>query len=356
MYLQNYEELKKAIDSMVISAEEKLMIMAGDKSAVFVEAMITYLNEKNIQFFGGIYSGLLVGNKNYREGFIVHKVKPVFTSLVLPHLMRFKQNPAEFNGCTAIVVVDGLSSSMKVLTDTLFDKLGSNVTYIGGGAGFYDMQHRKSVFTNDGLFEDALYVCIIKNNTCLAVEHGWEKLQGPFFVKESLDNVLVQLDLDSAFEVYKHVIEEEERITLFKDDFFIYAKDHPFGIIQKDGSIVVRDPIATNDKGEIICVADIPEGSDVYVLKGDVGTLLASSKKITVICPVSKGKKYMPFLFNCISRAMFLEDRFTEELSNIQSNLDFPLQGALSIGEIATNHDGSIMIHNKSTVLAYIEE
>ncbi|NTV91533.1 MAG: FIST domain-containing protein [Clostridiales bacterium] len=356
MYCNSYEELKSAVSKMTIDSEEKLMIMVGDKSEASVYEMMWYLKEKNISFFGGIYSGLLVGNKNYREGYVVHKVKPVFSALVLPHMMRFKHDPAEFAGCTAIVVVDGLSGSMKVLTDTLFDKLGTNVTYVGGGAGFYDMKHRKCVFSNDGLFEDALFVCIVKNETRLAVEHGWEKLEGPFFVKESIDNVLVKLDIDSAFEVYRHVIEEEERITLFKDDFFIYAKDHPFGIVQKDGSIVVRDPISTTETGEIICVANIPEGSDVYVLKGDAETLLASSKKITSVSPVSPGKKYIPFLFNCISRAMFLEDRFSEELSNIQKNLDYLLEGALSIGEIATGHDGKIIIHNKSTVMAYMEE
>jgi hypothetical protein len=356
MYHSNYKEFLRAVDEMKIGHDEKLMIMVGDRSEAEVEGMIKDLNDKGINFFGGIFSGLLVGNKNFREGYIVNKVKPVFTSLVLPHMMMFKRNPSFFKGCTAIVMVDGLSSSMKVLTDTLYEKLGNNVTYVGGGAGFYDMKHRKCIFSNDGLVEDALYVCIIENNSHLAVDHGWEKLQGPFFVKESIDNVLMRLDVGSAFDVYKDVIEEEEQITLYSNDFFIYAKDHPFGIEQEDGSIVVRDPISTNEKGEIICVADIPEGSDVYVLKGDVETLLASSKRITSECPVEAGRKYQPFLFNCISRAMFLEDKFTEELNNIQKSMDYILEGALSIGEIATNHDGSIMIHNKSTVLAYIED
>lgn len=356
MYYRNENELKNAIDNMTISPDEKLMILVGDKSEAFVPELIAYLNEKEIDFFGGIYAGLLVGNRNFREGYILQKTKPLFSSLVFPHMMRFKQSPEAFKGCTALVVVDGLSSSMKVLIDTLYDKLGNNVTYVGGGAGFYDLKHRKCVFTKEGLFADALYVCIVENKSHLAVEHGWEKLQGPFFVKESLDNVLMRLEVDSAFEVYKHVIEEEERITLLEEDFFMFAKDHPFGILQRDGSIVVRDPIATNDKGEIICVADIPEGSDVYILKGNADTLLNSSKKITAKCPVADGKPYQPYIFNCISRAMFLEERFTEELNNIQKQVSYILEGALSIGEIATNPDGHIIIHNKSTVLAYVEE
>ena len=52
---------------------------------------------------------------------------------------------------------------------------------------------------------------------------------------------------------------------------------------------------------------------------------------------------------------MFLEDRFEEELENIQSKLDYPLEGVLSIGEIASNSNGQIEIHNKSTVLGLLQ-
>jgi len=107
-----------------------------------------------------------------------------------------------------------------------------------------------------------------------------------------------------------------------------------------------------NDADEIICVASIPEGSDVYVLKGDANTLLKSSQKITEACRLNAPKTYLPLLFDCISRAMFLEDRFSEELDNIQLNLNYAVEGALSIGEIACNLNGELIIHNKSSVLA----
>jgi len=53
---------------------------------------------------------------------------------------------------------------------------------------------------------------------------------------------------------------------------------------------------------------------------------------------------------------MFLEDKFSEELNNIQKTLRFPLEGALSIGEIATKRNGEIVIHNKSTVLGLVHK
>ena len=52
---------------------------------------------------------------------------------------------------------------------------------------------------------------------------------------------------------------------------------------------------------------------------------------------------------------MFLEDNFVIELANIQNRMNCIVEGALSIGEIASKKDGSIVIHNKSTVLGLVE-
>ncbi|HEX9060490.1 MAG TPA: FIST C-terminal domain-containing protein [Clostridia bacterium] len=355
MYFETLPKLINHIDSMDLEPTEQLMVLVGEKSSDSISEMSQYLNGRNIKFFGGIYPSLLVGNNSKRSGFILQKHEPVYCSLVFPFMMRMKIEPETLKGCTAIVLIDGLSDQMKELTDTIYDKIGDNVTYVGGGAGFYDLAHRKCIFDNKGMYENALYVCIVKSPSYLAVKHGWKKSEGPFFVKRSRDNILCQLDNYNAFDVYRSVIEDIEGVTLGKEDFFTYAKDYPFGIVQDNGSVIVRDPINLNEDNEIICVASVPEGSDVYILKGDTDTLLASSLEIAELCVNNAPYEYSPMLFDCISRAMFLEDRFEEELSNIQDKMSFPVEGALSIGEIATLKNGEIVIHNKSTVLALLD-
>lgn len=352
MYFKTLDDIENYVTVTKFSSSDQLMIMVGDKSADRVPEMIDLLNRHNVSFFGGIFPEIIVGNKNRKEGYVVEKLQPVYSSLVLPYMMRFSQDREKLRGATAIVFVDGLSGRMKDLTDTVYSKLGEAVTYVGGGAGFYDMHHRPCIFDNRQLYEDALYICIVRNETHMALEHGWNKMSGPFYVKKSYDNVISQLDSYKAFDVYRHIIEDEENLTLFKEDFFIYAKDHPFGIHEEDGSLIVRDPIAVNDDDEIICVAGIPEDSEVYILKGDADTLLKSSLRITQVCRDKAPRKYLPLLFDCISRAMFLGKRFSDELDNIQANLNYGVEGALSIGEIATRSNGELVIHNKSTVLA----
>lgn len=354
MYIEKFQDFKDYVSNLEIADCESLMVLVGDKSEATVNDLINYLNAKKINFFGGIYSGLLVGDKNERTGYIVKKLEPIYSSLVLPYMMRIKLDPETLAGSTAIMLVDGLSSKMKDLTDTVYEKLGKNVKYVGGGAGFYDLSHNPCIFNNNGIYKDALHICIVKSEAILAIEHGWKKLQGPFTVTKSYDNITSELDNENAFEVYKNVIEEEENIILSKEGFFTFAKDHPFGIDEGFGRVIVRDPIALNEENEMVCVATVPQGSQVYILKGDADLLLESSKKIATICAKDAPDEYTPLLFDCISRAMFLEERFNEELRNIQSKMKYVVEGALSIGEISSKSNGEIVIHNKSTVLALL--
>ena len=179
MYFRTLGDFKNYVDCSDFSSSEQLMIMAGDRSAGQIPEMMELLNKRNISFFGAIFPEIIVGNRTRREGFVVEKLKPIYSSLVLPFMIKFLQDREKLRGATAIVFVDGLSSKMKDLTDTVFEKLGNTVTYVGGGAGFKDFKHRPCIFNSREIYKDALYVCIIKQHF-LAVEHGWKIMRGPF--------------------------------------------------------------------------------------------------------------------------------------------------------------------------------
>lgn len=356
MYLSTLNDLKYYVEELSIDSDERLMIYVGDGCEKEVQDMMNYLNSKNILFFGGIYSKLLVGDRSLSKGYIVNKVKPVYCSIVLPNLMRFNKELDKDENYTALIIADGLSSSFKELTDTVYEKLGNRVKYLGGGAGFYNLNHKPCIFDNDGISMDTLYVCIIKSDTKVAVEHGWNILKGPFNVTEANENILSELDGESAFEKYKEILEDETGLAIYREDFFTYAKEYPFGIMYGTNlELIVRDPIAVNDDSDIICIADIPKDSNLFILSGNSKTLLESSLTIADKCSKIAPKKYKSLLFDCISRGMFLEENFVIELANIQNRMNCTVEGALSIGEIASKSDGSIVIHNKSTVLGLIE-
>lgn len=356
MYLNTLNDLKYYVEELSIGSDERLMIYVGDAFEKEVQEMMNYLNSKNILFFGGIYSKLLVGDKCLPKGYIVNKVKPIYCSIVLPNLMRFNEELDKNANYTAIIIADGISSRFKELMDTIYDKLGNKVKYLGGGAGFYNLNHKPCIFDNDGLSMDSSYVCIIKSETHIAVEHGWNVLKGPFNVTVSNGNILSELDGESAFQRYSEILEAETGLAVYKEDFFTYAKDYPFGIMEGNSmELIVRDPIAINDDLDIICIADIPQDCNLFILSGNTRTVLESSLTIADECSKTAPKRYKTLLFDCISRAMFLEENFLIELANIQNRMNCTVEGALSIGEISSKVDGSIVIHNKSTILGLVE-
>lgn len=356
MYLETIKQAKEFIKGLKIEEKEQLMILAGDNSTQYVEELINFLNDKRINFFGGIYAKLLVEKKYVSEGFIIEKYEPEYTSLVNNNT-DFDIDLKKMEGSTALVFVDGLTANMKGLMDAIYNKFRDKVKYLGGGAGFYDLKQRPCIFDNSGIHQDVAYICILKSKVELAVKHGWNKLTEPIVITKAKDNTISELEGLNAFDIYKKVISEKEKITLDKNNFFDYAKNYPFGVVKEgQNELIVRDPIAVTDEGELICVADVPENGEAYILNGNVNTLLDSSKEIAEYCSMNSPEKYTPFLFDCISRAMFLGERFKEELINIQDKLIYPIIGALSIGEIASKINGEIIVHNKSTIVGLLSE
>ena len=358
MYFSNVNTLIEYISSHKPQPHEELIIFVGEASASETPQLINELTYLNVSFMGAIFPRLLIKEHAYTEGFLLKQYPILYKSVVLPYLMSFILAPETYKDCTALILADGLSSEYQTLINTVYNKLGPNVNYIGGGSGYYDMVHRPCLFTEKGFLQDALLICLIPMSCQHTVSHGWNILEGPYHITESTNNVLSTLDHYNAFEVYSDAIEAHEGIRLYQSDFFLHAVDHPFGIIPpQTNELIVRDPISVNEQGDITCIADIPKDSSLYILHGDMDSLLLSSLNIATQCSLNLSTDtYEPLLFDCISRAMFMDDQFTRELYNIQSNLDCPITGCLCIGEITSQSNGEPIIHNKSTVLCLLQQ
>lgn len=138
MYFANVEALKEKYVSEEMGQRREWLVFLGCESHHQLKELTLFCNENNVELIGGIYSGLLVNEKNIKNGFIVVEINTVHKVKVLPHLMKSCKLDPDRTGNIAIVLADGLSPHFKVLMDTLYEKLEKNVTYVGGGAGFYD--------------------------------------------------------------------------------------------------------------------------------------------------------------------------------------------------------------------------
>jgi hypothetical protein len=260
------------------------------------------------------------------------------------------------NAGTMFVFVDGYSQRISSLIDSLYSNLGLGINYIGGGAGSInpsalDMSKTPCLFTNKGLIRDSALLAMVDIESGVGAGHGWHKISGPYKVTESRGNAIKSLDLRPAFEVYKEIIKEHSGETITSENFFDVAKSFPFGISRLGAEIIVRDPFTV--EGESLIVAtEIPQESFVDILTGNPDSLVrAAHKSLTAAMDAFPGgQKRTIILIDCISRALFLGDKFAREIE-VVSQENVPLIGALSLGEIANSGKDYMELYNKTCVV-----
>ncbi|HFE37010.1 MAG TPA: hypothetical protein ENK06_01150 [Gammaproteobacteria bacterium] len=144
----------------------------------------------------------------------------------------------------------------------------------------------------------------------------------------------------------------EKRFT--NEVFFSIAKTFPFGMEKLDQEILIRDPVSV-EENTLVCVGQIPENTLLYIMRGEPKALIEASgiaANIVTDHLSDDAENIECVLFDCISRALFLEDKFEEELDSILKNLpkNSTLIGALTLGEIVSSTWGPIQFLNKTTV------
>jgi hypothetical protein len=258
---------------------------------------------------------------------------------------------------TMFVIVDGLAKRISGLIDSLFNVFGLEMNYIGGGAGSLSFEQKPCLLTNEGLLQDSALLALLEIESGIGVRHGWKSISGPFKVTEADQNLVKTLDWEPAFRVYREVVEQASGKVFTRDTFFELAKGYPFGINRMGTEKIVRDPIMVGDNDALICVGEVPEECYVDILSGDVSSLVsAAGEALQSAKEAFQGKPaaQTTFFIDCISRVLFLEEEFQQELHAVCEE-DSLVFGALTLGEIANNGKEYLEFYNKTAVVAVLE-
>lgn len=371
MYLTkaDHREIVGAINRMNLRDDEVVMILVAEKNRPDIGQMIRGLNKNKINFFGGVFPGVIHRDKRYEEGLII-KVLP---GLRRPYLI--KELDSEDVGLvdareeiiggakkyTAILLVDGFSANIALFLSRLFNYFGDSVHYLGGGAGSLSLKQEPCIFTPEGFFQDAVVVTFIKLESKLGVRHGCKKLTCPLVATKTYKNVITELNWQSAYQVYKEIVEGDSGKKIPKD-FYDISKSYPFGIYKEGLEDIVRDTIAVNENGELTCVGEVPLNTVLNILKGESYSLIQAAGQASDDCKDIKGKRiHCSLIFDCVSRFFVLGDDFARELeiaaqmlSTIDSK-DIP-EGVLTIGEISSYGEGYLEFFNKTIVIGVLYE
>ena len=347
-----------------------LLILACDENGFSPETVDDLLKSVSVPLFGGVFPGIIHDRKSLKRGTIVaglgirpsvHVIRGL-SGVPLDYDREMAPLMAKTGkGKTIFVFVDGYSQGISGLIDSLYDNLGLQVNYLGGGAGSInpaalDMTKKPCLFTNDGLVKDSAVLAVTPMQSGVGAAHGWHKIQGPFKVTGSSGNAITSLDWRPAFEVYEEIISEHSGKTISRENFFDIAKCYPLGISRLGAEIIVRDPF-TMEGDAIVVATEIPRESFIDILTGDRESIVeAAGKSRDAAMNAFRGrKKDAIMLIDCISRALFLGDGFPREIEAVCQD-GVPLIGVLSLGEIANSGESFMELYNKTCVVGILGE
>ncbi len=342
------------------TAATTAVLFVAENSTIAIDELVSTLQKTDIQFIGGIYPKIIHHDQVYDHGIVVVWIADVLETFAVQNLNHDQieipsvQLPANKSFCT-FTVVDGLTANISNYLSELYRNFGTNTTFLGGGAGSLSLEQQPCVFDNQGFYMDAAVVVIFETSISIGVQHGWKKIAGPYIATKTSNNVIEQINWQNALEVYKETIMQDSGADIRIDNFFSIAKGYPFGIVKENAECVVRDPIATNPKGELICVGEVPENTVLDILKGENSQLIDAAKDAANIAINAIEHPSQAIIIDCISRALFLEDQFTEELQKANGIIQLKnnathISGALTLGEISS-YNGFLEFFNKTIVI-----
>jgi hypothetical protein len=327
-----------------------------------------YSNEMLVSLFqgiekpviGGVFPELIYKGKRKKSGVLIFPLD----FKIKAQLFDLSHTPADFlsqlanehddaldTSSVLFVFADALSNNKEPFIESLFNFFGITPTYIGGGAGSLRFQKFPCIINNAGIHSNAAVIGWARKKVAIGVAHGWHSISEPLKVTKAIENRLISINWRPAFEVYKKIVESHSGMEFNENNFFEIAKSYPLGIAKIDAEMVVRDPYMV--KNDNLYVVDaVKQGEYVEILHGNMQSLLigaATAREIAMMKLENRTMLESVFCIDCISRVLFMQDSFKEELDVVGKNAD--VYGMLTIGEIANSKESFLEIYNKTVVI-----
>lgn len=250
---------------------------------------------------------------------------------------------------TVFVLPDGFAANISEVVRGLYNTMGPEFRYVGGGAGDNLRFFKTYQFTETGLASDALAVALLDGATIqTGIGHGWQPTGDPLVTTAAKGKRVFEIAGRPAFEVYS------ERLGgIPVDEFAEYGMRYPLGIPDISGNYLIRDPLAVNDDGSIDFVTEVPRTAVVSIMEGDVADLIETARSVAQVATGGVAEPQFVLLFDCISRCLLMGEEFERELKAIRETIgaEVPILGSLAFGEVGSYTDVPLF-HNKTTVIA----
>lgn len=187
---------------------------------------------------------------------------------------RIKQCPGKIAG--VLLLATPLSIDAALLLQGIESTAGQFPIF-GGGAGDYAAMTHSLVFAGDRQYSQGAIAVVFAGDE-LHIEAktylGWRPLSRSMQVTQ-VDHLLVKaVDHKPAFDVYRRYLN-----ILNDENFFLNALEFPF-LLERDGELIARVPVAATQDGALQFVADIKEGENFRIGYGDMDLIVNDALQI----------------------------------------------------------------------------
>lgn len=254
-----------------------------------------------------------------------------------------------------LLLADSLVGDLQLLAQGVYRVIGPQVPIVGGAAGDEQRFVRTFVFHNDHVITEGAVALWIASQRPLQVvtRHGWRPIGVPMLVTRIEGTEILELGGRPAALAY------EEQLDLMpgqlsSEDFWQTSIRHPLGLLQQDGSTVIRVARTKTARGGLIIQGCVPPaGSAVQVMAGSDDSLLAVTHEVAQIALDAQPEPGVLLTFSCAARATIFGSRAQEESRQLQAEAGaVPTFGIYCCGEFARTA-GVLATHNATlTALA----
>ena len=237
--------------------------------------------------------------------------------------------------------LDGLAENGAAAVRGVQEVFGKNFPIMGGSAGDDFLFQKTYQYYNDQVLTNAMVGIGLsgKFSFGVGVRHGWEPIGLPMKVTKAVGGKLIEVNNRPALSIYEDYFGKKAE-ELIKEPIARMAYTYPLGMsVEGSPELLIRDVVIANEKGEITCAAEIPEGSEIRLMLGDYEKAIQAAKEAAenALAQLKGTKPKAIFVFNCVARYKLLGARIGEEIAAIQNVLgkEVPLIGFYTYGEQA---------------------
>jgi hypothetical protein len=253
-----------------------------------------------------------------------------------------------------LLLADQLQTDLQGLAQGVYKVGGPRVSMAGGGAGDEYQNVHSLVFHGDEVVEQGVVALWIASDDPLPVvtAHGWRPFGTPMLVTRGEGSTVLELGGRPAIPVYAEQIGRTLE-ELAPETFLATSVMYPLGLLQGDGSRVIRLSYARSGDGLVIHGCLPPSGCAVQVMTATVEELLAVGDEVIPAALRSRPDPSVVLAFSCAARAFIFGDRVGEEAPRLQRLAgDVPVFGLYTHAEFARTA-GVLATHNETlTALA----